>query len=117
MIKNLNTRKLAVTPSHKKAMMRNMTTSLFLHEQITTTVPRAKEVVRFAEKLLTKAKSADLAAKKAVHAEISNKDVVKKVFDVLAPRYEERNGGYTQIFKTGVRRGDAAEMAIVKLVI
>ncbi len=116
MIKNHNTRKLAVTPSHKKAMMRNMTTSLFLHEKVTTTVPRAKEVVRFAEKLLTKAKSADLAAKKAVHAEISNKDVVKKVFDVLVPRYKERNGGYTQIFKLGLRKGDSAEVAVVKLV-
>lgn len=117
MIKNLNTRKLAVTPSHKKAMMRNMTTSLFLHEQITTTIPRAKEVVRFAEKLITKAKPADLNAKKAIYADISNKDVVKKVFDVLVPRYKERNGGYTQILKLGTRKGDSAEMAIVKLVI
>ena len=117
MIKNHNTRKLAVTPSHKKAMMRNMTTSLFLHEKITTTIPRAKEVVRFAERLITKAKSADLNAKKTIHSEISNKDVVKKVFDVLVPRYKERNGGYTQILKLGVRKGDAAQQAIVKLVI
>lgn len=117
MIKNHNTRKLAVTPSHKKAMMRNMTTSLFLHEKITTTVPRAKEVVRFAERLITKAKAADLNAKKTIHGEISNKDVVKKVFDVLVPRYKERNGGYTQILKLGVRKGDAAQQAIVKLVI
>ena len=86
MIKNHNTRKLAVTPSHKRAMMRNMTTSLFLHEKIT-------------------------------HGEIANKDVVKKVFDVLVPRYKERNGGYTQIFKLGLRKGDSAEMAVVKLVI
>ncbi|MBR3653994.1 MAG: 50S ribosomal protein L17 [Elusimicrobia bacterium] len=117
MIKNHNTRKLAVTPSHKRAMMRNMTTSLFLHEKVTTTVPRAKEVVRYAEKLITKAKAADLNAKKALHSEITDKEVVKKVFEVLVPRYKERNGGYTQIFKTGIRKGDAAEMAVVKLVI
>ncbi|MEA5001407.1 MAG: 50S ribosomal protein L17 [Endomicrobiaceae bacterium] len=117
MIKNHNTRKLAVTPSHKRAMMRNMTTSLFLHEKITTTVPRAKEVVRFAEKLITKAKPADLDAKRVLHGEIANKDVVKKVFDVLVPRYKERNGGYTQVFKLGLRKGDSAEMAVVKLVI
>jgi large subunit ribosomal protein L17 len=97
--------------------MRNMTTSLFLHEKVTTTVPRAKEVVRYAEKLITKAKAADLNAKKALHSEITDKEVVKKVFEVLVPRYKERNGGYTQIFKLGVRRGDAAEMAVVKLVI
>lgn len=117
MIKNHNTRKLSVTPSHKKAMMRNMTTSLFLHEKITTTVPRAKEVVRYAEKLLTKAKISDLSAKRAIHSEIKDKEVVKKVFEVLVPRYKERNGGYTQIFKLGLRRGDCAEMAIVKLII
>ena len=117
MIKNHNTRKLAVTPSHKRAMMRNMTTSLFLHEKVTTTVPRAKEVVRYAEKLITKAKAADLNAKKALHSEITDKEVVKKVFEVLVPRYKERNGGYTQIFKLGLRRGDSAEMAVVKLVI
>lgn len=117
MIKNLNTRKLAVTPSHKKAMMRNMTTSLFLHEKVTTTLPRAKEVVRFAEKLITKAKPADLNAKKAVYEDISNKEVAKKLFEVLVPRYKERNGGYTQILKLGTRKGDAAQMAIVKLVI
>lgn len=117
MIKNLNTRKLAVTPSHKKAMMRNMATSLFLHETITTTVARAKEVVRFAERLITKAKPADLNAKKAIHADITNKEVVKKVFDVLVPRYKERNGGYTQIVKLGTRKGDSAKMAVVKLVI
>jgi large subunit ribosomal protein L17 len=117
MIKNHNTRKLAITPSHKRAMMRNMTTALFLHEKITTTVPRAKEVVRFAEKLITKAKPADLNAKKAMFSEINDKDVVKKLFDVLVPRYKERKGGYTQILKLGNRRGDCAKIAIVKLVI
>ena len=102
MIKNHNTRKLAVTPSHKKAMMRNMTTSLFLHEKITTTIPRAKEVVRFAERLITKAKSADLNAKKTIHSEISNKDVVKKVFAGCrcCPAARGRSAG-----RRGARRG------------
>ena len=117
MIKNQNTRKLAVTPSHKRAMMRNMTRDLFLHEKITTTVPRAKEVVRFAEKLITKAKPADLNAKKALHGEINSKEVVKKLFEVLVPRYKERNGGYTQILKLDNRKGDGAQKAIVRLVI
>ncbi len=117
MIKNHNTRKLAITPSHKKAMMRNMTRELFLHEKITTTVPRAKEVVRFAERLITKAKPADLNAKKVLHGEINSKEVVKKLFEVLVPRYKERNGGYTQILKLEPRRGDGAQKAMVRLVI
>lgn len=117
MIKSHNGSKLGVTSSHKKAMLRNLATELFLHEKITTTLPKAKELVSYSEKLLTKAKKGDLSAIRALHGEISNKDVVKKVFDVLAPRYKERNGGYTQILKVGPRRGDSAEMAIVKLVI
>ncbi len=117
MIKNHNTRKLAITPSHKKAMLRNMTRDLFLHEKITTTVPRAKEVVRFAERLITKAKPSDLNAKKVLHGEINSKEVVQKLFDVLVPRYKERNGGYTQILKLDNRKGDGAQKAIVRLVI
>ncbi len=117
MIKNHNTRKLAITPSHKKAMLRNMTRDLFLHEKITTTVPRAKEVVRFAERLITKAKPSDLNAKKVLHGEINSKEVVKKLFEVLVPRYKERNGGYTQILKLEPRRGDGAQKAMVRLVI
>jgi large subunit ribosomal protein L17 len=117
MIKNHNGSKLAITASHKRALLRNLASQLFLHEKITTTLPKAKELVSYGEKLLTKAKKGDLSAKKALHSEITDKAVVKKVFDVLAPRYKERNGGYTQIIKIGQRRGDAAEEAIVKLVI
>ena len=117
MIKCHNGSKLGVTSSHKKAMLRNLATELFLHEKITTTLPKAKELVSYSEKLVTKAKKGDLSAIRALHGEISNKDVVKKVFDVLVPRYKERNGGYTQILKVGPRRGDNAEMAIVKMVI
>ncbi len=117
MIKNHNGRKLGVTSSHRKAMLRNLASELFLHEKITTTLPKAKELVSYSERLVTKAKKGDLSAIRAIHGEINNKDVVKKVFEVLVPRYKERNGGYTQIFKVGPRRGDSAEMAIVKLVI
>jgi large subunit ribosomal protein L17 len=116
MIKTYNGSKLGVTSSHKKAMLRNLATELFLHEKIETTLPKAKEFVSYFEKLLTKAKKADLNAIRTVSAEIHNKKVVKKVFDVLAPRYKERNGGYTQILKIGIRRGDSADVAIVKLV-
>jgi large subunit ribosomal protein L17 len=117
MIKTYNGSKLGVTSSHKKAMLRNLASQLFLHEKIETTLPKAKELVSYSEKLLTKAKKADLSAIRAISGEINNKDVVKKVFDVLAPRYKDRNGGYTQILKVGTRRGDSAIVAIVKLVI
>lgn len=117
MIKNHNGRKLGVTSSHRKAMLRNLATQLFLHEKITTTLPKAKELVSYSEKLVTKAKKGDLSAIRVLHGEINDKDVVKKVFEVLVPRYKDRNGGYTQILKVGPRRGDSAEMAIVKLVI
>ncbi|AKL98698.1 50S ribosomal protein L17 [Endomicrobium proavitum] len=117
MIKTYNGSKLGVTSSHRKAMLRNIATELFLHEKITTTLPKAKEVISYAEKIITKAKKGDLSAIRGVSAEIHNKEVVKKIFDVLAPRYKERNGGYIQIIKAGVRRGDAAKEAIVKFVI
>ncbi|MDR3256495.1 MAG: 50S ribosomal protein L17 [Endomicrobium sp.] len=117
MIKTYNGSKLGVTSSHKKALLRNLATALFLHEKITTTLPKAKELVSYSEKLVTKAKKADLGAIRAISGEIKNKDVVKKVFDVLVPRYKERNGGYTQVVKVGIRRGDAASVAIVKLVV
>jgi large subunit ribosomal protein L17 len=117
MIKTYNGSKLAVTSSHKKAMLRNLVTALFLHERIETTLPKAKELVSYSEKLLTKAKKADLNAVRAVSSEIHDKAVVKKVFDVLAPRYKERNGGYVQILKVGTRRGDSSDVAIVRLVI
>lgn len=117
MIKNHNGSKLGVTSSHKRAMLRNLATALFLHEKIETTLPKAKELVRYSEKLVTKAKPADLNAIRAINGEINDKEVVKKMFEVLVPRYKERKGGYTQILKVGMRRGDSAEMAIVRLVI
>jgi large subunit ribosomal protein L17 len=117
MIKNYNGSKLGVTASHKRAMLRNMSTSLFIHEKITTTLPKAKELVRYSEKLITKAKKVDLNAVKAIHSEINDKAAAKKVFEILVPRYRDRKGGYTQIFKAGVRRGDGAQIAIVKLII
>jgi large subunit ribosomal protein L17 len=117
MIKTYNGSKLGVTSSHKKALLRNLATELFLHEKITTTLPKAKELVSYAEKLVTKAKKADLSAIRAINNQIHNKDIAKKIFDVLVPRYKERQGGYTQILKVGTRRGDSAEVAIVKLVV
>jgi len=117
MIKTYNGSKLGVTSSHKKAILRNLASELFLHEKITTTLPKAKELVSYSEKLVTKAKKGDLPAIRAVNGEINNKEVVKKMFEILVPRYKERKGGYTQILKVAPRRGDSAEMAIVKLVI
>ncbi|MDR2395398.1 MAG: 50S ribosomal protein L17 [Endomicrobium sp.] len=117
MIKTYNGSKLGVTSAHRKALLRNLAAELFLHEKITTTLTKAKELVSYAEKLVTKAKKADLSAIRAINGQIHNKDVAKKVFDVLVPRYKERHGGYTQILKVGTRRGDSAQVAIVKLVI
>ncbi|MDR3049081.1 MAG: 50S ribosomal protein L17 [Elusimicrobiota bacterium] len=117
MIKTYNGSKLGVTGSHKRAMLRNMSAQLLHYEKIETTLPKAKELVSFCERLITKAKKSDLNAKKALYSEINDKDTVKKVFEVLAPRYKDRNGGYTQIIRVGQRRGDAAQVAIVKLVV
>ncbi|MDR1417810.1 MAG: 50S ribosomal protein L17 [Endomicrobium sp.] len=117
MIKTYNGSKLGVTSSHRRALLRNLAVELLLHEKITTTLPKAKELVSYAQKLVTKAKKADLNAIRAINSQIHNKDVAKKIFDVLVPRYKERHGGYTQILKVGTRRGDSAEVAIVKLVV
>lgn len=116
MTKNLGRSKLSVTPSHRLAMMRNMTTSLFLHEKVETTLARAKALVSFSEKLITVSKPADLNARRALARDIKNKEVQDKVFDVLVPRFKDRKGGYTRIYKLGNRPGDNAEMALVKLI-
>ncbi|MGA2090713.1 MAG: 50S ribosomal protein L17 [Endomicrobiales bacterium] len=116
MIKNHNGSKLGRTGSHKLALLRNLATSLFLHEKIETTQSKAKELVRYAEKIITTARPADLNARRAVKGEIHDEIVYKKMFEVLVPRYQSRNGGYTQIFKLGTRVGDRAEMALVKLI-
>ena len=93
-----------------------MVTYLFENGKIETTVTRAKEVRAVAEKMITLGKTDTLHAKRQVFAYITKEDVAKKVFDEIAPRYEDRNGGYTRIIRTGARRGDAAEMAIIELV-
>ena len=110
------TRKLGRTSDHRRAMMRAMVTYLFENGKIETTVTRAKEVRAVAEKMITLGKTDTLHAKRQVFAYITKEDVAKKVFDEIAPSYEDRNGGYTRIIKTGMRRGDAAEMAIIELV-
>ena len=101
---------------HRKAMLRGMVTFLLENGQIETTVTRAKEVRAVAEKMITIAKSDDLHSKRQVLAYVTKESVAKKLFDEIAPKYADRKGGYTQIVKIGPRRGDAAEMAIIKLV-
>ncbi|MBP3242585.1 MAG: 50S ribosomal protein L17 [Ruminococcus sp.] len=110
------TRKLGRTSDHRKAMLRGMVTFLLENGQIETTVTRAKEVRAVAEKMITIGKNNDLHSKRQVLAYITKEDVVSKLFNEISPKYAEKNGGYTQIIKIGPRRGDAAEMAIIKLV-
>lgn len=110
------TRKLGRTTDHRTAMLRGMVTYLLENGKIETTDTRAKEVRSMAEKYITLAKDNSLHAKRQAMAFITKEDVVKKLFDDIAPRYATRNGGYCRITKTGVRRGDAAEMAIIELV-
>ena len=110
------TRKLGRTTAQRKAMMRGMVTLLLENGQVETTLTRAKEVRSIAEKMITLGKKNTLASRRAALAYITKEDVVTKVFVELAPLYAERNGGYTQIFKLGPRRGDGAEMAIIKLI-
>ena len=109
-------RKLGRPTAHRKAMLRGMVTLLLENGQVETTLTRAKEVRSVAEKMITLGKKNTLASRRAALAYITKEDVVTKVFSELAPLYENRNGGYTQIFKLGPRRGDGAEMAIVKLI-
>ncbi len=110
------TRKLGRTTAHRKAMMRGMVTLLLENGQVETTLCRAKEVRSIAEKMITLGKKNTLASRRAALAYITKEEVVTKVFVELAPMYANRNGGYTQIYKLGPRRGDGAEMAIVKLI-
>ena len=110
------TRKLGRATDSRNAMLRAMVTYLFENGKIETTVTRAKEVRAMAEKMVTLVKSGDLHTKRLIISYITKEDVAKKVMDVYAPKYADRNGGYTRIIKTGMRRGDAAEMAIIELV-
>ena len=109
-------RKLSRTASHRRATLRNMATSLFLHERIETTTAKAKELRPYAERLITLAKRGDLHARRLAAAKIQDRDVVGKLFDEIGPRFAERPGGYTRILKLGARKGDAADMSLIELV-
>ena len=110
------TRKLGRATDCRRAMLRAMVTYLLENGKIETTVTRAKEVRAMNEKMITVAKNSDLHSKRQVFAFVTKEAVAKKLFDEIAPKYAERNGGYTRIIKIGPRRGDAAEMAIIELV-
>ena len=110
------TRKLGRPTAHRNAMLRGMVTYLIENGSIETTLTRAKEVRSLAEKMITLGKKNTLASRRAALAYITKEDVVKKLFDEVAPKYASRNGGYTQIYKLGPRRGDGAEMALIRLV-
>ncbi|SHH15508.1 large subunit ribosomal protein L17 [Anaerosphaera aminiphila DSM 21120] len=109
-------RKLGLPTSHRKAMLRNLVTSLLREDKIVTTVTRAKETRRMAEKMITLGKRGDLHARRQALSYIYDEDVVTKLFEEIAPKYQDRNGGYTRILKLGPRRGDGAEEAILELI-
>ncbi len=109
-------RKLGKKPAHRKAMFANMSASLIKHEQITTTLPKAKELRPVVEKLITLGKKGGLHARRQAISEIRDVAMVKKLFEVLAPRYKERKGGYTRIMKAGFRYGDSAPVAVIEFV-
>ena len=109
-------RKLGRKPEHRKAMFANMAAALIKHEQITTTLPKAKELRPVVEKLITLGKRGDLHARRQAVSQIRDVAMVKKLFDVLGPRYKERNGGYCRILKAGFRYGDNAAVAVIEFV-
>ena len=109
-------RKLNKTASHRKAMFANMSASLITHEQIVTTLPKAKELRPFVEKLVTMAKKGGLADRRNAMAKIRDEAATKKLFDVLGPRYADRQGGYIRVLKAGYRYGDSAPMAVIEFV-
>ena len=109
-------RKLGVTSSHRQAMFRNMAVALLKHEQITTTLPKAKELRPVVEKLITLGKRGGLHTRRLAHAQLRDDTIVNKLFGTLADRYRARAGGYTRVLKAGIRYGDAADMAVIELV-
>ncbi len=111
----LGLRKLNRTSSHRLAMLRNMTVSLLRHEVIKTTLPKAKELRRVAEPILTLGKNPSLANRRLAFARLRDREIVTKLFDELGPRYAARNGGYSRILKFGFRKGDNAPMALIEL--
>ena len=112
----LRGRKLNRTSAHRKAMFANMAAALIKHEQISTTLPKAKDLRPFVEKLITLGKRGDLHARRQAIAEMRDLAMVKKLFDVLGPRYKDRNGGYTRVLKAGFRYGDSAPVAVIEFV-
>ena len=109
-------RKLNKTASHRKAMLGNMAVALIKHEQIQTTLPKAKELSPFVDKLITLGKKGDLASRKKAYSILPEKKWTSKIFDELSERYKERDGGYTRVLKAGFRYGDSAPMAVIELV-
>lgn len=109
-------RKLNRTHEHRKAMFANMVCSLIEHEQIKTTLPKAKELKRIIDKIITLGKKGDLHSRRIAQSRMRQEDAVKKLFDVIGPRYKERSGGYARVLKAGFRFGDMAPMAIIELV-
>ncbi|MCK4861140.1 MAG: 50S ribosomal protein L17 [Rhodobacteraceae bacterium] len=109
-------RKLNRTHEHRKAMFANMVCSLIEHEQIKTTLPKAKELKRIVDKIITLGKKGDLHSRRIAQSRMRQEDAVKKLFDVIGPRYKDRNGGYARVLKAGFRYGDMAPMAIIELV-
>jgi len=109
-------RKLQRASGHRTALLRNLAASLIKHEQITTTVPKAKELRPYVEKLITLAKRGGLSNRRLAHARLLDETQLAKLFDVLATRYADRNGGYTRVIKAGIRASDAAPIAIIELV-
>ena len=112
----LGGRKLNRTSAHRKALLRNMAAALVKHEQITTTLPKARELRPYVEKLITLAKHGGLSNRRLAHARMLDDAQLVKLFDVLAPRYSDRAGGYTRVIKAGIRAGDASPMAVIELV-
>jgi large subunit ribosomal protein L17 len=109
-------RKLNRTASHRKAMFANMAASLITHEQIVTTLPKAKDLKPIADKLITLAKRGDLHARRQAISQVRDQAAVRKLFETLGPRYEERKGGYTRVLRAGFRYGDNAPIAVIELV-
>ncbi len=116
MAKTAAGRKLGRKGGHRTQLLRSLATDLLRYEQIQTTFPKAKECSRFTEKLISKAKKGDLNARRAVLKDLHDVAVIKKLFDVIAPRYSSRAGGYTRVFKLQARQGDNAQMALIKLI-
>ncbi|WP_044283179.1 50S ribosomal protein L17 [Candidatus Endolissoclinum faulkneri] len=111
-----NGRKLNRTSSHRKSMFKNMAVALIKHEQIVTTLPKAKELRPIVEKMITLAKRSDLHSRRLVTSRLQDDTMTRKLFDCIANRYKKRNGGYIRILKAGFRHGDAAPMAVIELV-